>query len=425
MELSSRGKSQFDIFNRLDEKLGHKAPTFPVNKSFNGGLQNEGQPTDNVLDALELRLAKDMTYTSGRIFGAMTTQPADFARFVYALYLERNLGDPGLVPGTYEIEQEVIQMLGQLLNAPNVAGNQVSGGTEANLIAMRLAKKISPHIKNPEIVLSESAHYSFEKAADILGLTLRKAQLKADFTIDFDHYKSLINENTIALVGVAGTSSLGIVDPIDKIGYLAREHGLYYHVDGAFGGLELPFLEALGYDIPMFDFRVKEVTSFTVDPHKNLGVIPSGCLLVRDQSLTDYGYSIPYLAGGAVKSLAITGTRPGASAISFWALLQHFGKDGFKRIAKQSMEKTMYLKDALESIPQIHFAIKPVMNILGIQLNSECNLTIEQLDSKLRAKGWALGLFKKYQLLRCVLLPHIQIDHIDAFTHDLREILNE
>ena len=94
MELSSRGKSQFDIFNRLDEKLGHKSPNFPASNSFFGGLQNEGQPTDNVLDALELRLAKDMTYTSGRIFGAMTTQPADFARFVYALYLERNLGDP-------------------------------------------------------------------------------------------------------------------------------------------------------------------------------------------------------------------------------------------------------------------------------------------------------------------------------------------
>jgi tyrosine decarboxylase / aspartate 1-decarboxylase len=425
MELSEKGKTVSDLLAHID----HRLSLFSQNSAESGddfiGFRNEGKSRDRVLEEIDNRLIDDFTYSSGRILGAMTTEPHEFAKFVYARYIEKNLGDPGLVPGTYLIEQEVVSMLGNLLNCPTARGNQVSGGTESNIIAMRLARKLSSQIKTPEIVLPESAHYSFEKAADIMGLTLRKAELNDDFTVNMTHYESLINENTIALVGVAGTSSLGLIDPIKEIGQLAREHNLYFHVDGAFGGLVLPFLESLGHSYPPFDFRVKEVSSYTVDPHKNLGVIPSGVILVRDPALTELGYSIPYLAGGAVKSLTITGTRPGASAISFWALMQYFGKEGFKSMVQQCWELTLYCKSLLETVPEIELATDPLVNIIGIKLSTQSNFNIEQLDTKLRKRGWALGLFKKYGLLRIVLLPHIQQEHIDAFIQDLKEIFAE
>ncbi len=310
LELSAKGKPINELFNQLD----HCLFVFSQKQTIRGdefiGFRNEGKARNRVIEEIDQRLEADLTYHSGKIIGAMTTDPHEFAKEVYTKYIEKNLGDPGLVPGTYQIEQELISMLGNLLNCPTVRGNQVSGGTESNIIAMRLARKISADIHHPEIVLPESAHYSFDKAADLMGLTLRKARLLHDYSVDMGHFESLINENTIALVGVAGTSSLGLVDPLEEIGELSAKHGIYYHIDGAFGGLVLPFMESMGHPVPSFDFRVKEVSSYTVDPHKNLGVIPSGCILVRDPQLIELGYSIPYLAGGAVKSLSLTGIVP-------------------------------------------------------------------------------------------------------------------
>lgn len=386
-------------------------------------LPADGQSEKFVLDVLKSRLKNDLTYGSGKILGAMTTPANPFAKYVYAQYLEKNLGDAGLCPETREIEQEVIKIIGSLLHNPNAAGNMLSGGTEGNYVSMLLAKKLSPQIKQPEIIVPESAHCSFDKGAELMGITIRKAKLLPDFRLDLNEFSSFINENTIGLVGIAGTTSLGLVDPLVEIGKLAEKHHIFFHVDGAFGGFVLPFMEMLGYQVPLYDFRINSVLSYTIDPHKmGMGVIPGGSLVVRDVTMTENGYSIPYLAGGAVKSLTILGTRPGAGAISFWALLQHMGKSGYKQIVKQCMENTYYMMDALKSVPHIKLATEPTMNVLGLQVDATSPLSVVQLDQKLRAKGWALGLFRLWNLLRVVLMPHIHQEHIDAFISDLKSL---
>ena len=164
LELSAKGKPINELFNQLD----HCFFVFSQKQTIRGdefiGFRNEGKARNRVIEEIDQRLEADLTYHSGKIIGAMTTDPHEFAKEVYTKYIEKNLGDPGLVPGTYQIEQELISMLGNLLNCPTVRGNQVSGGTESNIIAMRLARKISADIHHPEIVLPESAHYSFDKA---------------------------------------------------------------------------------------------------------------------------------------------------------------------------------------------------------------------------------------------------------------------
>lgn len=416
MELSARGKSSVDIISDLDHRLlGISSDEIP----------NFGKSRAAVLSDLDLRLSDDWTYSSGHILGAMTTQPHEFARAVYSRYLERNLGDSGLVPATKALEHDLIHILGSLLGDSNVDGNMVSGGTEANIIAIHLAKKVAGNkIINPEIVVPDSAHYSFDKAADLLGVTVRRVPLDTDYKLDFEMYKELINEKTVALVGVSGTTALGLIDPLEKIGSLAHQHQLYYHVDGAFGGLNFPFLRALGHILPPFDLSVKNITSYTVDPHKAMGVIPSGTLLIRDTSLADLGYTIPYLAGGGIKSLNITGTRPGASVISFWALLQYLGMEGFKNIVKECWENTIYMKEAIQSIPQLTLATEPITNIIGLKLTKSANMDIEHFDLELRQRGWALGIFKQYGFARVVLMPHVKREHIDAFLSDVRNIFH-
>jgi tyrosine decarboxylase/aspartate 1-decarboxylase len=424
MELSAGGKTELSVLEELDRRFGLISPL----ATGSAQLPEYGYSRTDILSTLRTRLAPDMSYSSGHILGAMTTQPHDFARTVFARYMEKNLGDPGLIPATRAIENELVQMLGSLLGDGHIHGNLVSGGTEANIVAMLLAKKMAESVHgkldSPEIVVPDSAHYSFDKAADLMGLTIRRARLNADYSLDLDHYKSLITDQTIALVGIAGTTALGFIDPLEDIGKIARKHGLYYHVDGAFGGLVFPFLKQLGHELPAFDLSVPEITSYTVDPHKAMGIIPSGTILVRDRMLTEMGYSIPYLAGGALKALTITGTRPGASALSFWALMQFLGMEGFKNITQECWDNTCYLNEEIDRMSGIRVAAPPQCNVVGLQLTPESGLNLDKFDTELRKRGWALGIFRHWNIARVVLMPHVKREHIDAFLTDIRTIFH-
>ena len=395
--------------------------------SFNGtsNWQELGQERSEVIHTLQYRLRGDMTYESGRILGAMTQPGHPFAQNLYQQFNTRNLGDPGLVPATRDIEQEVISMLGNLLGDSEVSGNITSGGTEANLIALLLARQSTNHIIHPEIVVPDSAHYSFDKAAALMGLQVKRARLDSKFALDMDHYESLITDNTIALIGVAGTTALGLIDPLPEIGKLARKYHLFYHVDGAFGGLIFPFLEELGHKLPAYSLKVPEIVTYTVDPHKfGQAVNPTGGILVRGLALEDHKFAIPYLAGGGFKSFNILGTRPGAPVVSFWGLMHHLGKDGFRQSVKRCWDLTQYLIDELKHIPEIDIAIDPIAPVVGLQTTTASSYRIDQIDQKLRKRGWALGLFAKENLLRVVIMPHIYRNHIDAFLADLKAVLN-
>jgi len=179
-------------------------------------MQEKGIKKQEILKILEEKLESDYSYDSGSILGSMCTEPLEFGKKLYMKYVSKNLGDPGLFQGTARLEEELVSDMGDLFGEENIIGTITTGGSEANLIAMRIAKKLRPDIKNPEVVLPISAHVSFDKAADYLGIKLRKARLNENFELDLHHFESLINKNTCGIVGIAGTTSLGLVDPIDR-----------------------------------------------------------------------------------------------------------------------------------------------------------------------------------------------------------------
>jgi tyrosine decarboxylase/aspartate 1-decarboxylase len=255
-------------------------------------------------------------------------------------------------------------------------------------------------------------------------MKLVKVPLEDDFTVSAEKMAEQVTRNTIGIVGVAGTTALGLIDPIEEIGKIARENELFYHVDAAFGGFVLPFLTDLGYDIPKWDFEVPEVNSITADPHKmGMNVIPSGGFLLRDCSLLeDLSFNIPYLAGGCFKHIQITGTRPGGVAIAFWALMKSLGREGFRNIVKNAMDLTHYLAGEIRQIGGLKLATLPTMNIVGI-IPENGSLSATDLDARLREKGWALGCFRRENLVRVVLMPHVTREHIDAFLSDLKDCL--
>lgn len=384
-------------------------------------MQDKGLPKNLVLNELESKLKRDITYGSGKILGSMRTSSHSLAREVYTRFIDKNLGDPGLFPAVAELEKETIQMLGMLLSNPEASGHIVTGGTEANILALWTAKKIAKK-NHGEVIVPDSAHCSFDKAADLLSLKMVRVGLNSRFQVDIEAVRKAVNSKTIAVVGVAGTTGLGVVDAISELSETAVEEGLYLHVDAAFGGFVLPFLKELGFNVLDFDFALPGVCSITIDPHKmGLAPIPAGGILFRNERLRNaIVWNISYLAGGETEQATIVGTRSGASVVAVWALLKYLGREGYKRIVGRCMRLTEKLAREIPKIKGLDIVTEPTMNIVG--LKSEV-FDIRQVAQELRLRKWAVSLFPEH--IRMVLMPHIREQHIQNFIRDLNDTVNK
>jgi tyrosine decarboxylase / aspartate 1-decarboxylase len=385
-------------------------------------MTEHGIAPERVLALLRSSLGQDISFDSGKILGSMCTRPHSIAQEVFTRYIEKNIGDPGLCASTEKLETDAIRMMSSLVSLKKGAGHIVTGGTEANILALWTArnsarKKVSSF---PEVILPSSAHFSFDKAADMLGLKLVKIDLNDKHQIDIGKVKKAINAKTIALVGVAGSTSLGVVDSIEELSDIAVKKGLYLHVDAAIGGYVLPFIGKLGHDSPGFDFRLAGVSSMTIDPHKmGMSVIPSGGLIYRTKELAEtIKVGVPYLSGGESARATIVGTRSGASVLATWALLKHLGYNGYKSIVRRCMDLTLSLRDKVKAIDGLDVVMDPTINIVGIRVTRGA---LPPIVSHLRKLGWAISQFPDH--IRIVCMPHVYEAHIDHFLDDLKGLL--
>jgi len=360
---------------------------------------------------------EDLTHRSGKILGSMCTCPHEVGRKAYAMFLESNLGDPGLFKGTQKLERESIELLGSILGSKNVFGHIITGGTEANIMAMRAARNCS-NVQNPEIIVPKSAHFSFKKAANILCLKLKEAKLDYDYKMDLDSVMELLSDRTVAVVGVAGTTELGKIDPIPELSKICAEQEIYLHVDAAFGGFIIPFLKEIGYDLPDFDFSLDGVCSLTIDPHKmGLAPIPTGGILFRDEKYLDVmSIETPYLT--EKKQSTIVGTRTGASAAATWALLKYMGKEGYTALSRNCMEITKTLAQGLKELG-LELITEPELNIVAFKSEK---MSVDELAQKLSDKGWAVSISSYPRAIRIIVMPHIKKEHITQFLIDLKQI---
>lgn len=294
---------------------------------------------------------------------------------------------------------------------------QSLGNKHGQVARAHLAKK-----EKREVIVPVSAHFSFDKAADLLGLRLIKIRLNNQFQVDEKVVKEAITSKTAAIVGIAGTTDLGVVDPIPELSEIAVVHDVYFHIDASFGGFILPFLKELGFYAPDFDFRFPGVCSITVDPHKmGLAPIPAGGILFKDASMIKaISMKVSYIAGGQTEQATLVGTRPSASSIAVWALLMHLGKEGYKAVVERCMKLTWRLAEEVQQINGISLVTQPTINMVGIKSDV---INIQLFAQKLKRRGWAVSLFPNY--IRIVIMPHIKLSHIESFLEDLKRIIKE
>ena len=307
-------------------------------------------------------------------------------------------------------------MIADLCGCAKATGDIVSGGTTANILALKAARDGAVK-KNPNVVMPATAHPSLLKGCQFLAMEARRiACNEKTYRAVPEKMASAVDDNTVAIVGCFGDPGNGAVDPIPELAEIAVKNGIHMHVDAAWAGFIMPFLSDLGYlDIPDWNFRVEGVSSITVDPHKMLLCpMPAGGILYRNESIRECaGFTL-----GNYSTHTLVGSRSGASIVCLWALLKTTGYEGYLRNAEKLMQTTHELVRQVCTIPGMTKEIEPQMNLVTFRTEVDPVLLSEQMAER----GWqGMSPRKDPPTFRCIVLPHME-NRIPQFTADLKEV---
>jgi tyrosine decarboxylase/aspartate 1-decarboxylase len=370
-------------------------------------MQERGAPAKKVWRELREASEDDLHFRDGRIMGSMCTEPLPIARRAHSMFLEANLGNPGYYKGTWRLERETLRILADLLHGKNLGGFTVSGATEGNITALWMARNTT---RRKVIVAAKTAHFSVRKAADLLGMRIVEIPHDDEYRLDVDALRKAVTKDTAAVVAVAGTTELGQVDPIDAIGETCLDRA-FLHVDAAFGGFVLPFLD--GPRLPRWDFRVAGVSSLVLDAHKmGMATIPASHLLVREaKHFERIAVESPYLT--TVYQTSLLGTRNSAGVAAAYAAMRSLGREGYRKIVTRCMKNTRTIVERAREVG-IEPVIEPVMNIAAFRVPD-----VEGAQRALEKRGWRVSTSRNPPALRVVVMPHVTAKGAAAFADDL------
>ena len=257
-------------------------------------LPEEGEPLEDVLDACDAVLAAGRR-TAPTFFGYVQSPatPVGVVADLLASAADQNVTAWRSAPAAVHIERLTLRWLGRLVGFDDAAaGVLVSGGSAANLTALLTAirTRAPAHADRRTLVVyvSEEAHFSVAKAAAALGLAIRPVPVDDTWRLVACSLGQMIAADVrsgltpVCVVASAGTTATGAVDPLDRVASIAAEHGVWFHVDGAYGA------PAAAVSTQRERFRgMERADSLAIDAHKWL-YVPVDCsaLLVHDVTAT-------------------------------------------------------------------------------------------------------------------------------------------
>jgi sphinganine-1-phosphate aldolase len=356
--------------------------------------ENGRQPSD-VLSALDEMRANDARWRDGRTFSLVYYGGDELLTLLHDAFFKffsENALNPMAFPSLRRMETEVLSMVADLLHGPDAAGSMTTGGTESILMAVKTAREFAAQtrgITQPEMILPDSVHPAFHKAAHYFNVKPVVVPVGADYRADVAAMRAAITPNTILLVGSAPSYPQGVVDPIPEIAALAEEHGLLCHVDACLGGMLLPFFVKLGQPLPAFDFAVPGVTSMSCDLHK-YGYAAKGAstVLYRGRALRRHQFVVyTDWSGGLYGSPSMTGTRAGGPIGAAWAVLNYLGESGYLRMARQTLDTVQALVAGVRSIPGMRVLGEPDMSVFSFTSD---DADIYRVGDEMDARGWHL-----------------------------------
>ncbi|KAK5116071.1 hypothetical protein LTR85_009353 [Meristemomyces frigidus] len=437
-----QSKVRADVDKAITELEAKLVPSGPGVTSYTS-LPATGWTPEQV--RAELEKLSDMKHTrweDGRVSGAVYhggAELADLQSEAFKRFGVSNPIHPDVFPGVRKMEAEVVAMTLGLFNAPEIgAGVTTSGGTESIIMAVLAARQKAYHergVREPEMILPETAHTAFRKAAEYFKIRIHIVACPApSYRVKPQTVSRLINSNTILLVGSAPNFPHGIVDDIPALSRLALKHKLPLHVDCCLGSFVIPLLAKAGFPAPDFDFRVPGVTSISVDTHK-YGFAPKGnsVVLYRTADLRRYQYYVcPDWSGGVYASPSMAGSRPGALIAGCWASLMRMGEDGYLDTCLKIVSARQKIEDAVRKNEKLRGSLtvigKPMVSVVAFRAaattptNSHLKLDIYDVADAMSQRGWHLNALQDPPAIHvAVTIPIVAA--VDELIRDLEEVV--
>ncbi len=395
-------------------------------------IPEKGWSREEIFEQLGRFRANDTPWREGRTW-AYVYDPGPAAESVikdaFSSYLGENGLDPTAFPSALQMENEVIAMAASHLHGDSeVVGCFTSGGTESLMLAVKAARDRArerrPRLREPEMVLPETAHASFQKAGHYLGVKPVIVPVDpSSFRADVAAVREAINERTVLLVGSAICYAHGVVDPIRELGQLALERDLLLHVDGCMGGFLLQYFARLGASVPEYDFRVPGVTSISMDLHKYaFAAKGASTILYRDKELRKYQmYACSNWSGYTVINTTVQSTKSAGPVAAAWAALRFIGDDGYLELARKVKDATGRIAAEIDAIPELRLLGKPDMNLLAFASDS---VSVFHIADEMKERNWyvqpQLAFGCSPENIHLSINPE-SVRWVDAMLADLRE----
>src|SRR5262249_54263477 len=401
MDNERRRDAPLEIDGATFRKLGHRLvdqvaeflesmPHGPVNHDespssvraaldLSGPLPEFGMDPAPLLEqTAELLFAHSLFNGHPRFFGYITAPPAPIGILgdFLAAAVNPNVGAWILSPAATEIESQTVRWIASLIGYPDSCGGLLlSGGNMANMVCFLAARaaKASWDIRDLgvagasgrklRVYASTETHTWIHKAADCSGFgtaSIRWIAADKKSRIDVEALRQQIEEDSGAgdlpclVVGTAGSVSTGAIDPLPEIGALCREYGIWFHVDGAYGGFAACVPEA-----PVDLLGLSRADSVAVDPHKWLyAPLEAGCALVRDPAAlrAAFAYHPPYYhfeeSATNYVEYGPQNSR-GFRALKVWLALKQVGAAGYRKMIADDILLSKAMAQAIDRHPEL------------------------------------------------------------------------
>jgi glutamate decarboxylase len=354
--------------------------------------------------------------------------------------LNRNFVDQDEYPQTEAIHQRVISMIGGLFNAPGSGepcGTATIGSSEAIMLGL-LAHKQSwrerrgDESAKPNVVFGADVHTCWEKFAKYFEVEQRVIPLTTErHIIGPDEVEPLIDENTIAVGAILGTTFTGQVDEIEGIDELLRRvkqtqgWDIPIHVDAASGGFIAPF----AYPDLKWDFRLEQVRSINVSNHKFGLVYPGmGSVVFRDMDAVpeELVFKITYL-GGEMPNYSLNFSRASNAVLLQYYNFLRLGHEGYERIAANLMENAGELEKALTAGGRFELLNDArYLPVVVVQpTDKDGGVDVFELSERLRERGWIVPAYplppnaESISVLRMVVKENFSRDMAEMLGADI------
>jgi glutamate decarboxylase len=356
--------------------------------------------------------------------------------------LAKNLIDQDEYPQTEVVHRRVVSMIGRLFHAPahqQPTGTATIGSSEAIMLAM-LAHKRSWQLRRreaglpadrPNMVMGADVHTCWEKFANYFEVDARVVPMEdGRYTIGAAEVEPLLDERTIAVAGLLGTTFTGQMDDLASIDALLtrvrEERGLQIplHIDAASGGFVIPFSQP---DLA-WDFRLPSVRSINVSNHKFGLVYPGmGTVVFRDASdlPEELVFHINYL-GGDMPNYSLNFSRPSSSVVLQYFAFLRLGREGYEAILDSCLSNARALAGKLGAMPGLQLITDGAdFPIVAVRASDPEAIDLVQLTHLLRERGWIVPAYtlppnaEHVTVMRMVIKENFSRDMVDMLAHDV------